>query len=130
MNLEIKHILPYAQYGLMTNKGKVRGVELIRGEWCVKTDYNTIWHKLTHIKLLLKPLSGFESFVREVWRNESDKEVMKYTSVEYLLGFDMDFEDMTNTVTEYLPVGLYNLLLSEHYDVFELIPNKLAEVKG
>lgn len=113
MKLEVNHIAPYVEHGLMTDKGMVRGVELFRGEWCLKCEYNTIWHKLTHIKPLLKPLSEL-----------SDEEIDEIERRE-----GIDCVNIIGFRTETLEYRTFQDLVSKHYDVFGLIDNGLAEVK-
>ena len=137
MKLQINHITPYLNHKLMTNQGLLVGLEWQSIKWSAlvltdsKDGKNTIEYKdLDGVKLLLKPLSEFESFIRDIWENESDKQVMEYTSYEYLEEFGMYIETIWETHTQYLPLGLYNILLKYHYDIFGLIDNGLAEVKG
>lgn len=135
MKLEIKHIAPYLEHGLRCKivNGDKELIGTLTGLYadgsCVFADIVESEHGFESIKPLLKPLSEFESFIRDVWENESDKQVMEYTSYEYLEEFGMYIETIWETHTQYLPLGLYNILLKYHYDVFGLIDNGLAEVK-
>lgn len=116
MKLEIKHIAPYVKHRLMTTNGLLIGVELYQGRWHTKTDYNPlVLHTLKHTKLLLKPLSELPSFQLNGIANRrgiTPEEVKGYIE-SGLIGY-----------TE------IEVLCSNHYDIFGLIDNGLAEVKG
>lgn len=101
MKLEIKHIASYLPYGLETNKGKVYGFTTGQNDIpFVECDYSELY-PLEEIKPLLKPLSEFD-----------------------------DGEDNTPEEIQKCCWVYTQKLISEHYDVFGLIDNGLAEAKG
>jgi len=120
MKLEIKHIAPYLPYGLRCKVvnddkeliGTLTG--LYADGCCVFADIVESEHGFESIKPLLKPLSEL-----------SDEEI---EDIERREGIDC--VNIIGFRTETLEYRTFQDLVSNHYDVFGLIDNGLAEVKG
>lgn len=125
MKLEIKHIAPYLEHKLMTNQGLLVGLEWQSTKWSAlvltdsKDGKDTIHYKdLDEVKLILKPLSELKLNM-----NKKIKEIARKEGIH------------RDSVIHYIELGIVSyrtlqLLLEQHYDVFNLIDNGLAEVKG
>lgn len=110
MKLEIKHIAPYLPYGLrckIVNDDKEL-IGTLNGLYadcsCVFDDIVESEHGFESVKPLLKPLSELP--------------VDRYGRIIFQL--------RNGTISN----KEFTELVSEHYDVFNLIDNGLAEVKG
>lgn len=138
MELKIEHIKSYpfdVKYKILDYKCDYVGnkYDNIKSLYYINTDKEKLWHIETvggakpcinRIKPILRPLSDVEEYFRNIW--ESTQELPDYISEEYLMQFFLDINEIENRGTNYLPVGLYNLLLKHHFDVFNLIEKKLA----
>lgn len=128
--IELKHVAPYLPYGL---KGMVLyeddnteictlGIKSFVGNIC---DINEFINGEYLVKPILRPLSNLETYFKELWYKK-DKEVREFLDSDFLILFEIDIETIQVTNNNYLPVGLYNLLLKHHFDVFGLIEKNSA----
>lgn len=142
MKLELKHLAPYLPYGLnfLTNKNKIkygeqtslksRGFSLdddgnIVVEFLYKDDL-IFSNQMKSCQPILRPLTEIEDYFKKLFF-EADEETTKYIDAEYLDTFgDMRIDNIMDHKIEYIPVGTYNLLLREKFDVFGLIEKGLA----
>lgn len=118
MKLEIKHIYAYMPYNLKCKLGndilEIDNIKCILCTWLVyfKGSGKT-WDYLSSIKLLLKPLSKLsEKEIKEVALKEG-------IHIENVLRY------IRMNIVSYRTI---QMLLEQHYDVFGLIDNGLAEV--
>ena len=111
MKLEIKHILPYVEHGLETDKGLIIGMNKPGKSWEIQIRNSDGYdiYDLYEIKPKLKPLSELPSnrwYSRVIWE-------LRNKTISH-----KEFEK----------------LVSERYDIYGLIDNGLAidinEVKG
>lgn len=126
--LELKNLAPYLPYGLTgwiiekNNDCFIVGASedyVITDSFFDELDY-------TEIKPILRPFHDIEDYFKELW-SKKDKEVREFLDADFLHSFDyLEVEYIHRTNINYLPVGLYNLLLKHHFDVFDLIPKDLA----
>ena len=126
--LELKHIAPYLPYGLNGYLNKQKDDCFIIGatEDFIYTDSSFDDLYYTEIKPILRPLDEIEDYFKKFW-NKKDNQVREFLDSDFLYSFDcLEVEMIHSTNTNYLPVGLYNLLLKHHFDVFGLIDKGLA----
>jgi hypothetical protein len=135
--LELKHLAPYLPYGLKYCRVLKSPVTLneeikIMGEVSTKGNIHNINNNIlgdyTNMKYLpiLRPLHEIEDYFKELW-DKKDEEVREFLDSDFLHSFDyLEIEYIHRTNVNYLPVGLYNLLLKHHFDVFALIEKGLA----
>lgn len=119
MQLTAEHIYAYMPYNLKCKLGneilEINGIKYLLDSWCVsfKGD-GQMWDELSSIKLLLKPLSELsEEQITEIANREGIRaeNVIKYTRMG---------------IVSYRTI---QMLLEQHYDLFNLIDKGLAEVK-
>lgn len=115
MKLEIKHIAPYLPYGLECDKGKVYGFTTGKDDVAFIECDHTEFYPLEEIKPLLNPLSKL---------TEQDVKVIALREGIHI-----------ENVIKYIRIGIVNyrtmqMIFEQKYDVFGLIDNGLAEVKG
>jgi hypothetical protein len=128
MELEIKHLTLYLPYGL-----KMKVLDTF-----YKYDIMTLCDKsgLSNIGLpcvidepqdfkpILRPLSDIERYFKPIFENDED--INRYLSEEYLSYFGIEINNIHDVVLEYLPYGVFNVLIKHHFDVFGLIEKGLA----
>ena len=72
-------------------------------------------------------MSELDSYFRKLW-DEKDEEVRKFMDLDFLERFnELDIDHIQHSQVDYLPVGLYNLLLKHHFDIFDLFEKGLAD---
>lgn len=141
MELELKHIIPYFDHGLFIYSEEY-DVYLQVSEikqygdfkiWChISDDYNKEFlnendcngwgFKLDKIKPLLKPL-------KDLLDNKEDKKHITPHSLHFIENNFEIKEILVNSYNKIIDQALYSdveYLLSQHYDVFDLIDNELA----
>lgn len=133
MELELKHVSPYLPYELNLKVDYF----VIEKEYLlvVENNSNCFGNGLNinevirfKAKLLLRPLSQIQSYFEPLW--DSDIDVRTYLSEEYITSFGFEsIEDVLEHKVEWWPVGFYTTLLKHHFDVFDLIENRLATIK-
>lgn len=114
MKLELKHLAGYLPYGLYLMiydvVCEIEGVDLHRKDTIIAERVN---YKLSEIKPILHPLS-------EIKRGELEKEGFS-SHIDYLT-----HENKGSEWTLKAPFNMVQYLLSQHYDVYGLIPAGLA----
>ena len=126
--LELKHIAPYLPYGLngFLIEHKTNCFIIGASEDYVYTDafFDEVYY--TEIKPVLRPLNELIDYFQILW-NKKDEEVIKFMDLDFLERFnELDIDHIKYSEVNYLPVGLYNLLLKHHFDLFRLINKGLA----
>jgi hypothetical protein len=136
MELELKHIAPYFRYGLKMTFREGGRISTLQAMYNYTHETHPIRLVLDgmdseHIwmfKPILKPLSEFNPLTIE-----TDDKIKEFVGRRYWCDAYDDFlyvyaNDMANLDTRLLqaPYPIFNYLLSQHYDVFGLIPKRLA----
>jgi len=114
MKLELKHLmgyLPYKLYLLIDDVVcEIEGVDLHKKDTIIAERVN---YKFTEIKPILHPLS-------DITRGELEKEGFS-SHIDYLT-----HENKGSEWTLRAPFNMVEYLLSQHYDIYGLIPAELA----
>lgn len=131
--LTIEHMAPYLPYDLEVMAGGRRGYFLVPQLNTSKHEREVTVSALMGIsqdyyKPILRPLSQVEEYFKPLFE-EGDKEIVKYLDSDFLYEYNINVSDIENYEVEYLPVGLYRLLLKHHFDVFGLTEQGLAVEK-
>ena len=117
-NFKLQELAPYLPYGVNVSDGR--------------SPFELTEHNFTNVfpyitKIHLRPLSELEDYFKELW-NKKDKETLEFLDSDFLHSFEyLEVETLHNTRVNYLPVGLYNLLLKHHFDLFDFFDRGLAE---
>lgn len=129
--IELHQIVQYLPYGLVC----IRTALFEGGYKCYK--YNLVVTP-SNVECGIRDVDGIniKPILRQFTPNDvydyfSDKlemDISPYTfiSEEFLHEFSIAFDEIFESKTEWLPVGLYNLLIKHHFDIFGLIEKGLA----
>lgn len=135
MKLEITHVTPYLPFDLKLSvhlvgdeywteilRGINRNTLLIGGN---RIDVLPFTLPDLRIKPILKPLSDFNDVFTDLF--DDDLDVRTFTNEDFLgeHGFG-SMQELQEMKIEWYPVGLFNLLVKHHFDVFGLIEKDLA----
>jgi hypothetical protein len=136
MKLELKHLAPYLPYGLKI-QGTTHG-EIAELSCCTETSVNIttrsfqygMWADIFEIKPILRPLSDLtEGFLKDIKKmmlvdfEYIDKDSIQ--SIHFPTG-NISITSIHYEIVEECPLGFYNYLLKNHFDVFGLIEKGLA----
>ena len=117
-NFKLQELAPYLPYKVNVSDGR-SPFEL------TEHNFTNVFRYIT--KIHLRPMSELEDYFKELW-NKKDKETLEFLDSDFLHSFDyLEVESLHNTRVNYLPVGLYNLLLKHHFDLFDFFDRGLAE---
>lgn len=114
MKLELKHLAPYLPYGLkwknlvVGKENEVIGLEVVKGELRIRTNDGLYGYHSEKMKPILRPLSEL---------TKEDAVNFDYVDEEHL---------KRSVIVGHAPFDVFNELLKEHFDVFDLIKNGLA----
>jgi hypothetical protein len=125
MKLEIKHLAPYLPYELKMQVKDYHGIEYVSQILTTENIGNFINGE--ECKPILRPLSDLnkEGLYIEHLNIETITDESNIQDLDIYLENWIDSKD-TNHHVKFLPYGLVNELISEHFDVFGLIPKGLA----
>lgn len=117
-NFKLQELAPYLPYKVNVSDGR-SPFEL------TEHNFTNVYRYIT--KIYLRPLTEIDSYFRKLW-DEKDEEVREYMDSDFLERFNnLIIDDIPVTSQYYFPVGLYNLLLKHHFDIFDLFEKGLAE---
>ena len=116
MKLELRHLAPYLPYGLKCQWFRTEDQTLVTNELNI-TDYYWLIGR-QHFQPILRPMSDFKPGEgASTWAIEVDK--MFNYNVYMLSGY-------SHVKTERYPYVVFNYLIENHFDVFDLIDKGLA----
>jgi hypothetical protein len=116
--IELKYLTPYMPYGVMVGDGRTP-FDL------TEHNFSNVYQYITTI--YLRPMSELESYFKILW-DKKDQETREFLDSDLLHSFDyLEVEYIHRTNVNYLPVGLYNLLLKHQFDVFNLFEKGFAD---
>jgi hypothetical protein len=110
-NFKLQELAPYLPYKVNVSDGR--------------TPFELTEHNFTNVyryitKIHLRPMSELDSYFKILW-DKKDEEVRKFMDLDFLERFnELDIDHIQYSQVDYLPVGLYNLLLKHHFDIFRL----------
>jgi len=130
--LTLEQFSAYLPYGGKGHYGRLKyyaSIFLINRQdvlWKTKTDSEilSLWDNLGNAKLILRPMADVESYFENLF--ETDKDVQTYLNDDFLAGFDVSINELHMITPEFMPYGTLKVLLKHHFDVFELIGQRLA----
>lgn len=117
-HFKLQELAPYLPYKVNVSDGR--------------SPFDLTEHNFTNVfpfitKIYLRPMSELEDYFKELW-NKKDKETLEFLDSDLLYSFDsLEVETLHRTKVDYFPVGLYNLLLKHHFDLFDFFDRGLAE---
>lgn len=117
-HFKLQELAPYLPYKVNVSDGR--------------SPFDLTEHNFTNVfpfitKIYLRPMSELEDYFKELW-NKKDKETLEFLDSDLLYSFDcLEVEHLHRTKVDYFPVGLYNLLLKHHFDLFDFFDRGLAE---
>ncbi len=136
MELELKHIAPYALHGLrlfVSQKfkgdwyGKLTDIDFSSKTIRIKGDgeHSHIWkyQPLSNVKPILRPLSDYNG--PHGWYDEDQHEIHLSSTTENELFIHNILDDCTDIPIK-AALDLLEILFEQHYDVFGLIEQGLA----
>lgn len=116
--IDLKYIAPYMPYGVMVGDGRTP-FDL------TENNFSNVYLYITTI--YLRPMSELQSYFKILW-DKKDEEVRKFMDLDFLERFnELDIDHIEYSQVDYLPVGLYNLLLKHQFDVFNLFEKGFAD---
>lgn len=76
-------------------------------------------------KLILRPMADFDNYFGGKW--DDDIDVRTFANSDFLQVHGFANTKLLNEIKiEWYPIGLFNLLIKHHFDVFNLIKSNLA----
>lgn len=138
--IEVHQIMPYLPYKLkaiiLDYKSDYVGNEIDEIAGIEQWDKSgTKWSLFTiggskpsidRIKPIIRPFTLNDIYDYFSDKLEADISPYTFISEEFLHEFSIDFDEIFESKTEWLPVGLYNLLIKHHFDIFGWIEKGLA----
>jgi hypothetical protein len=127
MKKEIEYISPYVPYGV-NSKYDMKDVTSyytneVRDKLLTAESLDFVF-KFCKLELRRFDDSTIFSYFKPLFGK--DDEVTEFFNSDYLFSFVIDLENLTEIDINYLPVGLYNLLLKHKFDIFKQLDNNLA----
>lgn len=126
MKLEIKHLSVYLPYGLKfkTNTGWCTLLTINYDDNLINESYEETYD-LKDIKPILRPLSDLYKEDLNYLVNNHSTDWFADTNNEYLINDYLEKENLHHYI-EFLPFGLVQWFIENHYDIFGLIEKGLA----
>ena len=131
MNLELKHLAPYLENGITVkvkdNIFKIIGLTSTSVIRIGINGHGLVQEKIEDVKPILRPMSVLKIYLDPLYGTLENQDVTDFLDQDFLDEHKIfSLDDLAITDPRYIPFGTLQLLLKHHFDVFDLITQKLA----